>query len=55
MLNKDQIKATLEHCKIVNKANDEQEMCGDEGEPYFEAMRNKGWVEALTFVLNEGG
>ena len=51
MLSTPQVERVLKHCEKVNKAYKAMDMAGDEGPPYFEFMRNKGWMEALRLVL----
>jgi len=51
MLSPLQIERTLKHCEKVNTQYEQLDMAGDEGVPYFEFMRNKGWCEALRLVL----
>ena len=51
MLSPLQIKRVLQHCENVNKEFKALDMAGDEGPPYFDFIRNKGWCEALRLVL----
>ena len=51
MLSPLQIETVLRHCEIENSKYEQMDMAGDEGVPYFEFMRNKGWCEALRLVL----
>ena len=51
MLSTSEVKTYLKHCETVNKTYEGMNMAGDEGPPYFEFMRNKGWMEALRLVL----
>lgn len=53
MLEELQVKRLLEHCKNVNNTFEKMQMCGDEGTPYFDYMKNKGWIDALTLVLKD--
>ena len=55
MLSSLQVKRVLNHCENVNEQFQELDMAGDEGPPYFEFMRNKGWYEALRLVLEVNG
>ena len=60
MLSENQIKRTLKQCENAHKGYQswyapDEGMCGDEGPPYFEFMRNKGWCEALRLVLEVNG
>ena len=48
-----QIKKTLDHCEMVNKDYEDKGLAGDEGTEYFEYIRNKGWCQALRFVLEK--
>ena len=51
MLSPLQVKRVLLHCERVNKQFQDLDMAGDEGPPYFDFMKNKGWCEALRLVL----
>ena len=51
MLGALQIKRVLLHCERVNEKFKALDMAGDEGPPYFDFMKNKGWCEALRLVL----
>ena len=51
MLSISEVKTYLKHCETVNKTYEGMNMAGDEGPPYFEFMRNKGWCEALRLGL----
>ena len=51
-MKKIQILRILTHCKRIDKEYKKLEMCGDEGVPYFNYQRNKGWVHALEMVLD---
>ena len=55
MLGPFQIKRLLKHCENVNKEFKALDMAGDEGPPYFDFIRNKGWCEALRLVLEVNG
>ena len=51
MLSENQVKRLLKQCEGVNDTY--KDMCGDEGVPYFNYQRNKGWVHALELVLKD--
>ena len=51
MLSPLQIERVLKHCEKAHKTYESWNMAGDEGVPYFEYMRNRGWCEALRLVL----
>ena len=51
MLSPLQIKRVLKHCEKVHTGFKALDMVGDEGPPYFDFMKNKGWCEALRLVL----
>ena len=51
MLSSMQIERLLKHCESIDKNYEQLEMAGDEGLPYFDFMKNKGWCEALRLVL----
>ena len=53
MLMKIQILRLLAHCKEIDKEYKKLNMSGDEGVPYFNYQRNKGWVHALELVLKD--
>ena len=53
MLAEIQVKRLLSHCKEIDKEYKKLDMAGDEGVPYFNYQRNKGWVHALQLVLKD--
>ena len=55
MLSENQIKRLLKQCEKVHAVYKKMDMAGDEGPPYFDFMRNKGWYEALRLVLEVNG
>ena len=52
MLSEFQIERVLEQCKREQDKYEAMNMCGDEGEDYFNYMRTIGWIDALHLVLH---
>jgi RNA polymerase subunit RPABC4/transcription elongation factor Spt4 len=52
MLNTRQIEKALKHCENIDEENERNKdnLAGNE---YSEYMRNKGWAQALRFVLEK--
>ena len=52
MLAENQIKRILAHCQKIDAENENNKnnLAGDD---YFEAVRNKGWCEALRLVMQK--